>query len=422
MGLFMFNFIKKIFYNSKLDFLEVGDIVLAKRYETEEEMLKIEEGHRVSPYIIINKRFKRVYALECTTSKKIDYPGLKKIEFKKKKGYNTSKDGYIFVGKLELLNKNRFLNKLGKLDDEDKNRIYKSMYLVNKIYYKINDINAKKLKFYYEVGDIIEYNDHLYYVYEIDKKYYYLISVYATSRGYNRVKINNIWYSIDFDAITKISVNNKIKLINIADSDMRKHIERYLHENMNKGNDSNVLCRGKLVKYEGVFYYIYGEYQDKLLLYKVYLDKDAKNDMIEISIKGGQYYTYFEKCDLKNNLDIEIVRKARKLEMDNIKKLQESKKKENKVVKTNVSIIYKEYKVGHLMMDDEMDRYIIIKRKVNTIVYAPLNNLEDVKEFTFSNNCVFNYDVLDKMDKYKFQKILSDYKKRTNKDDDGDEL
>ena len=415
----MFNFIKKIFYNSKLDFLEVGDVILAKRYETEEEMLKIEEGHRVSPYIVIRKRFKRVYALECTTSKKIDYPGLKKIEFKKKKGYNTSKDGYIFVGKLKLLNKNRYLNKIGKIDSEDKNRIYKSIYLVNKIYYKVNDINAKRLKFYYEVGDIIEYNKQYFYVYEIDKSYYYLIQVHATRKGI--YKINDISYSINFNSITKIPINSKIKLINIADNDMKKFIDRYLHENINKTNDDDVLCRGKLIKYKNNFYYIYGEYQDKLLLYRVYLDKDAKSDMTEISIKRGHYYTYFEECELKNNLDIEIVRKARMLEMDAIKKLRNSIKKDNKEVKVNEKIIYKDYKVGYIMMNDDMDRYIIIKRRVNTIVYAPLDDLEDVSEFTFSDGCVFDYSVLDKMDKYKFEKILIDYKKRVNKDNEGDD-
>lgn len=420
MEFFMFGFIKKIFYNSKLDFLDVGDIVLAKRYETEEEMLKIEEGHRVSPYIVIRKRFKRVYALECTTSKKINYPGLKKIEFKKKNGYNISKNAYIYVGKLELLNKNRFLNKLGKIDKEDKNRIYKSIYLVNKIYYKVNDINAKRLKFYYEVGDIIKYNKQDFYIYEIDKSYYYLIQVHATRKGI--YKINGISYSINFNGIKKIPIKSKVKLINITDNDMKKYVDRYLYENMNKNNNSNVLCRGKLIKYENNFYYIYGEYQDKLLLYKVYLDKYAKSDMTEIYIKRGYYYTYFEECEIKNNLDVEVFRKASVLEMDNIKKLKNFIKKENKEVKVNEKIIYKDYKAGYIMMNDDMDRYIIIKRRVNTIVYMPLDDLEDVREYTFSDGCVFDYSVLDKMDKYKYEKILKDYNERINKDIDGGEL
>lgn len=108
--------------------------------------------------------------------------------------------------------------------------------------------------------------------------------------------------------------------------------------------------------------------------------------------------------------------------MDNIKKLKNFIKKENKEVKVNEKIIYKDYKAGYIMMNDDMDRYIIIKRRVNTIVYMPLDDLEDVREYTFSDGCVFDYSVLDKMDKYKYEKILKDYNERINKDIDGGEL
>lgn len=412
----MFSFIKKIFYNSHLDFLNVKDIIIAKRYESEEEKMKIQEGHRISPYIVIYKRFKKVYALECTSVKKSNALSLSKIEFKTKRGYNLSKGGYIFTGKLVLLNEERFIEKVGVLDDEDLNRIYKSIYLLNDRYYKIKDINAKNIKFYYEVGDIVLYNNYSFYIYSMDEENYYLISVYANKKG--KIKINNTHYIFNFNTIISIPIDSKIKLMNITDEDMRKHIELYVFNNKNKTkkDTTNVLCRGKLIKYDNKYYYIYGEYQDKLLLYIVYSDNDFKEGMKEILIGNKIYYTYFEEFDLPSNIETKIVSKAKDEEMNNIKKIKETIKKESKEVKEE-TIIFKAYKPGYLMMNiDTMDRYIIIERNKNTIVYASLENISEYIEFTFSENCEFDYSVLDKMDKYKFQNILKKYNDSINEE------
>ena len=73
--------------------------------------------------------------------------------------------------RLELLNKERFIDKLGKLDDEDLNRIYKAMYLIRNRYKNLKKFKHKK--FYYEIGDIILYKKQKYYIYGIDDNYYY---------------------------------------------------------------------------------------------------------------------------------------------------------------------------------------------------------------------------------------------------------
>lgn len=51
--------IKLRFFDSKLPDLKAGDLVWAKRYNTEEEMLEIEEGHREGPYIVIYRDKKK---------------------------------------------------------------------------------------------------------------------------------------------------------------------------------------------------------------------------------------------------------------------------------------------------------------------------------------------------------------------------
>ena len=95
---------KKLFYDSRLPFLNESDVIWAKRYNTEEEKLKIEKGHRESPYIVIYKKRKKVYALECVSNKTIKSASLLKLQFHRSKLNNLTKDGYMYVGKLDLLN------------------------------------------------------------------------------------------------------------------------------------------------------------------------------------------------------------------------------------------------------------------------------------------------------------------------------
>lgn len=323
------NFFKRLFYNSNLDFLNEKDIIWAKRYDTEDEMLKIEEGHRESPYIVIYKRGKKVYALECTSNKSIKSLQLLKLEFKRKYKYNLKKDGYIFVGKLVLLNKERFLGKVGKIDDEDLNRIYKSIYLINKRYKnkKVKYFPKVKLKFYYEVGDIILYDNKMFYINKIDDDYYYGNQVYESNKGKRTIKINDISYSMNLEGNKKISKNSKIKLLNITDKDIQENIQFFINEQKKKKLTSKKLGRGKLILLNNEYFYIYGEYQDNLLVYKIYLDRTMNEEMSKIYIKKGRYYTLFEESEISKKEDIIILREATELEMDDIKKLKKSNKR-----------------------------------------------------------------------------------------------
>ena len=65
----LIKYIKELFYDSKLDFLNEKDIIWCKRYSTEEVKNKIDIGHRVGPFIVIYKKGKRVYGLECGSNK-----------------------------------------------------------------------------------------------------------------------------------------------------------------------------------------------------------------------------------------------------------------------------------------------------------------------------------------------------------------
>ena len=111
--------------NNDLSFLKVGDIVWAKRYNTEEEKEKIDKGHQESPFIIIKQTKDKTYALQCTSNphtnikwKNLFYP-LNRLT------YNFEKNSYINISFIYELTDIKYVKKLGTLTDYDLNKVIK---------------------------------------------------------------------------------------------------------------------------------------------------------------------------------------------------------------------------------------------------------------------------------------------------------
>ena len=317
------NTIKDFFYNSHLDSLNIKDIILAKRYSTEEDKEKIEEGHQVGPYIVIYKKRKKVYGLECTSSDATS-PPLLILKYKRKNDYSLDKDGYILMNKIVLLNNSRYINKIGSIDDDDLERIYKYIYLIKKRYELYKGLSKRKLQFSFNVGDIILYKKKEYYINKIDNDYYYTYPVHISKKGNIVLRINNISYFFNFIKEIKIKKKNRIKLLNIANEDMINNINQYI--NSERNININKPCRGYLINYNNHYYYIYGEYQDYHLVYRIYLDSERTKGMHRIIINKGIYYTLFEESKIKKTDNLTIYRKAKELEMIQIKKIRKSHK------------------------------------------------------------------------------------------------
>ena len=86
-------FFKKVIEvkDNDLSFLNVGDIIWAKRYKNDEEKSRIKMGHQESPYVIIKKSKGKVYALQFTSNPhweiqwKMAYYPLGKLNYEMKK-------------------------------------------------------------------------------------------------------------------------------------------------------------------------------------------------------------------------------------------------------------------------------------------------------------------------------------------------
>ena len=414
----LINFFKLLFFNSKLPFLNIGDIIWAKRYDTEEEMQKIEAGHRESPFIVIHKSINKIYALQCGSNlSSYNIPFLKYNLNRKK--YNMKKNGYVFVGRLVLLNKDRYINTIGALDKYDLNKIYKSIYLINSRYkhLKIRHFPKRKLKFYFETGDIVLYNNQTFYIIEVDENYYYAHQCFESNKGKITIKINNIPYSINFIGRTKIAKSAKLKLLNMADTEKQKLILNTSIEKNKVNTHDQTLSRGKLISLNEKFYYIYGLIEGKLQVFQVYDDINVKPNTNIILIKNKKYYTAFEESLLEKNDEIIVLRKALDSEVDKIKLQKKNFKLKEKC--ETLPIVGKVYKPGFIIIENKtLNQYVIIKRNRNIIAYVPLNNPSKYEIFNLDSNEPFDFQIYEKLDKYKFKKILElyDYVSNNNTD------
>lgn len=408
------DFFRCLFFNSELGFLKEKDIIIARRYNNEQEKMRIEEGHRVSPFIVIYKSWRKVYALECSSSKSSKSNQILKLDFKNKPEYNLTKGGYIYIGKMHLLNKSRYIKKVGTLDVADLNRIYKSIFLVKRRYKNIDSVPDKKLKFYFDIGDIILYGGRVHYIGMVNEEYYYLYEVQGACKGRLIFKINDKSYSFNFKHCKKVSKKCNFRLLNIASLDMVDNIKQIIINEQQKVDTTKVVSRGKLVLFNEEYFFVYGEYKDGFLTYRIYLDKDKKNDMHKILIEKKTHYTYFEEINLKKSNDIKVIKIASESEINSIKTLRKNVKNVTKGV-GSPSIICKNYAPGCIMVNYEtLDRYVILERNQNTIIYALINDLEKIYTFTFVAYCKIGFEVVEKMEKYRFLNILREY--NVNKD------
>lgn len=297
------------FIPNKLYFLNIGDIVLCRRYNNEEEKENIPVGHREGPYVIINKTLNKTYGIYCTSS--LNELRFDNVYIEIKECDSLNKKTYIKTNKIICLSKEKYLKKISKLDDKQLNYIKKVLYIKN----------YKKFKFKFSVGDIVsKKNNHLYYIYDIDDKNFYLFSIDKTKNSKNPILINNIKYSFNFEGSSIISKKNKLKLIdtsNINDIILVKR-DKYFKNKLLK----DVVKKGDLVKYNNKLYYIYGEEKTNWLVYLVYEQKSK----YRIKINNKIYYTDFISDNICMNNKLNILKSSKEDEMIYIRDLRKKNK------------------------------------------------------------------------------------------------
>lgn len=396
--------IKLLFYDSHLPEVQEGNIIWAKRYDNEKEMLSIPEGHREGPYVIIHKDKKKVYGLKCGSNPKDNIYTRVKLS---KELYGLNKDTYVYTAKLVLLNKERYEHYINNIFQEDLDNIHKSMDIYKiRTGNKIDVYPPDKIIYDFTEGDIVKYKGKDYYIYSADLQYYYLMPIYRTTNG--DIDINNRKYSFDFDEekIMKIPLNEKLQIENITDMKKRKLIKLYRAKAILSMKEKNTLKRGKLINYKDNMYYIYGEYEQTFLVYDIH--RQNNESLFEIIINGCKYYTSFEENALPKEMECKILQSASEIEMEEIKKAKKSIKKLEKTPKVKKESYYKIMKEGAIIMDTSFEKYVIIKRSGNTIYFV---SLDENKNMYFYDLTQMQTDIsfTEYMEKFKYMFIKKEY-------------
>ena len=379
------------------------DIVWAKRYSSDIEEESIPLGHREGPYIIISKKRGKYYTLSCTgTTTNI----FNKYMLNKDK-YSLNKDSYVYLSKVPILTSDRIIRKIDILDNSDMNRIIKRLIVLNNKH-KNKEISKilKRYKFYYDIGDIIKYDNKTFYVYDLDEYNLYTHQVYYSIKSKHIFIINGTSYAFNFENTKVISLKKRIRLVDIVKVDSQSFINNYKNRFLRELKEKHSVGKGKLISIDNDYYYVYNITEKYIHTYRVYLDKDKSNHKIKISNKD--YYTNFIPTKLSIDVTSKVVSIAT---LKEIKKIQ-NKKKYIKGKLNNKPTILSEYKKQKIIINQEtLDKCVITNRVGNTITYVSLTD-NKVYEHTLKNSIEFNYKIYETMDNIEFYNIIKIIEKR----------
>lgn len=417
--------------NDELDFLNVGDIIQAKRYRTDEEKLKIKKGHRESPFVVIMKNKGGVYVLQCTSNPHFEIKWKMVYYYLSRLKYGFQKSTYINCTTLYKLEHIQFIEIIGRLDDADLNQLKKQIYLLQERAFNLKaDIPMKYLDFTLGVGDVVLYNDEKYFINNIIGKTFEIFKLRKNVKSKNRILINNTYYSFIFDEIYFLKKNKIYSLVDSFNSGEVALIRNHKESLLSKNATNNDLRVGDLINYKNNMFYIYGFKSNWVLVYMVYSKFDFQKGMSSIIVSGVIYMTLFNAAiinttALKRN-GFSIRERASEDEIEyNAKVFNASKQERNRMrneLKKKLSI--DKYNnidilVPMVILNNSTNGnyYLIIERKDDIIEMVNINDFSDLIQFKLERgNCPLKYyKVMPKEEFDKYVQKVNDFKSLVNK-------
>ena len=365
--------------------LEPGDVIYAKRYRTKKEKNKIEEGHKVGPYIIIKMDYDKLYCLYGTSV--IPSKNSKKSFYKTTKKYLKEKNGtyvnsYFCLDYIEVIDVNRFLGKRYCLDNSEFNKIYKIIkqnininiidspsLTKNKKKKKIKKSTKKTIKieipYEIQIGDIILKNNNYYLVTKKENKKLKCLPLKGDDDNLKKGIISEQLSSLEYIDFVEIEEDDNIEFVyyignSLLDYIIKKHEDYLININMAQ--------RGSVLLFNNQLYYVYYRENDKLYSYEIF--ENMKDSSIKVLINGLTYYIDFNNVNVINYYDdYKIKFLANEYDMDEIKKIREKylRKQKNKNTtscETNKpKTKYNNLKAGNIvkLKNNEKCNYVVIK-------------------------------------------------------------
>ncbi len=419
-------FFKKIIEvkDNDLSFLNVGDIIWAKRYKNDEEKSRIKMGHQESPYVVIKKSKGKVYALQCTSNPhweiqwKMAYYPLGKLN------YQMKKNSFINCMVVYELKEIQFVEMIGHLNDVDLNQLKKQLYILKNSDFKVKpDIEEKYLDFKIGIGDVILYNGNKYYIDSIKGRSYEVYRLKKHPKVSDRLLIGNTYYSFIFRNIEKIKIRSKYDLVDTFNTGEIEIINKYKEKSLKllEKRMPNSLRVGSLIDYKNRMFYVYEKLDDCVNCYEIYSNEVFEEGMADILVKGGIYKTFFATVTIPiDKLDdngCKIRRCAWEEEIEYNKNIFSLPKKKRVNARRRLASI-KEKNIDDLVpmviLKDlnNGNYYLIIDRNDNVIELVNINDIGDTFYFELEKKyCPFEYyRVMSKEEYNMYLKKIKDLK------------
>lgn len=453
--------------------IEIGDIVWCKRYINGIPISKIKDGHDEGPFVIYKIKDNVIYGLYCTSNELTyrKHNKLKLSNYLDKATYVVFEDTYIinndnyvhFIKKcsksdFDIVLRYLYLNGLDNDIVIDSNNVgdiisykkdlyyiynkrnnylygirvylYKnnyhfyvgsSKYVINfnckikinsnRFYKLVNVVDSftkERIKDIFKdlrtpgVGKIVTYKWKKYYIYDVIDKYYKCIEL---SEKYNcLIKFSFKKYYTNYKTIL-LSKNNNYNVRNISLFMESEHKNNSVKKLINSVSNSSI------VKLKNSYFYVYGEYKDKYLVYKLSVsDKTLK---YSFQVNKVKYYTDFKDYKISKYSEFEVIYILTREGKERIKELIDTSKKDNSLKKVNNPFIsyYKKFKPKCVVINNNtLDKYVIVERDDEYITMVNLQYNKDICKFYIYRSVLGTYSIIYRLDSYSFNNILKVYK------------
>lgn len=185
---------KEIFEN-----IQVGEMIWAQMPLNKKELSEIEESHRIRPYLIVKKEKNFLFCYQSSSKSRKQYNNYEEYCLNKLK-YKNKKDSWLDLKSIKRIEK--------------------------RICIEQNRGNSEVIKFnksiYIEIGDVILYNEKLYYVYSEDNVNIYCFEIHKRKKENvieENIIINRKTYYTNFKELKAINRKDKMEINNIAYKD-----------------------------------------------------------------------------------------------------------------------------------------------------------------------------------------------------------
>lgn len=300
--------------------IKIGDIIWAKRYNSEDEMELIPEGHREGSFIVLAVQDGNLFCAQGTgippySEYSDSYFYIDDIH------YTLRKPTYFNLIKLVSIDSCSFVEKLNELKKSDLNNLYRQIKIMHKLYYT-EESKLIRLNMPIQVGDIIRNNNQNYII--INKNESKFLCIHLDDRinfkKSSKIVINN-FSNLDYSKIYEIDINGDFKYISSINDNILNYILKEQKNHSKNCAKEQEIQRGSIVLKDNKYYYIYGEEGQEWLAFEIKEKKE--NDFEEIKLGNRVFYTEYndQKIDKKDNLinvfvckdeDRDIIKKSRK--------------------------------------------------------------------------------------------------------------